>query len=140
MRSTSVVPVRGMPTMKIGLARGATAAGAAGERRRQPLGRREQRLIRGEAVAESRRLAALTTLEEPERVPVPLLVLALLRERVADVQLGVRIERRLLERPFERRDLGRRERRACDLRKRRPGALKASDRAAALPGTRLPPL
>ena len=136
MRSTSVVPVRGMPTMKIGSreaqpspARSASAAGSRSAAANSAWSARE-------VVAERGGLAALAAREQAKRGFVSALVLVLLRERVAKMQLGVGVDRRLLERALERGDLGRRQRRARDLRERRPGAMEARIEAQRLRGTR----
>ena len=125
MRSTSVVPVRGMPTMKIGSREAQPSPSRPASAGRQPFRSREQRLVGAEIVAQRGGFAALAAREQAKRGFVSSLVLVLLRERVAEMQLGVRVDRRLLERALERCDLDRRQRRARDLARARPGAMEA---------------
>ena len=47
----------------------------------------------------------------------------LFRERMAEVKLGVGVERGIFERALERGNFGGRQRGARDLRQRRPGAM-----------------
>ena len=90
------------------LARRVTVAarGLRAPRASVPPPRTELRSAR-EVVAERRGLAALAALEQAKRRCVAAFVLVLLRERMTEMQLGIGVERRVLERALERRDFAR---------------------------------